>query len=344
MRHVWRSVGVGLVIALGVLTGVPSAGADERASGPSKSSFGAADVGYGATTPLAPSRADRDNGRVARSTWAEFDTSESDVKLAAVCPQYVNLQWTFYGNGSARMQIVWNPAGMLGNVVTRLAGVQVPESTPAALGVQQIDVLTSDWDGGPAGYALTPSQAVGWHQFSIQAKYVINGSPVVCSWRVYFWALPPPMDVSLSGPAIEGSGNKLLFDMWYPVLKPTRYSLEAPSRYCYWIDSGGWGWNYCFGGTATPGDDYTNLPESPIEIEIPADTTHSERAVFYVDDQCREGAETIQMGWVFVDDLDDGWGVIYDGFLGNPTFQYSIAEPGDVRDCPLVADANVSED
>ncbi len=68
-------------------------------------------------------------------------------------------------------------------------------------------------------------------------------------------------------------------------------------------------------------------PGGPIEIEIPAGTTHGERDIFYIDDECSDGAEAIHMGWVLLDDLDDGRGALCEGRLGNPTLQYSISEP-----------------
>lgn len=293
-----------------------------------------AEDGKGDDLPLLP------RAQSGHSTTVEAYAVDGAQSKSFVCPAFINGTYTYYSNGSAQMQIVWDPTGMVGDVYTSKVGVGVWEATDHAAGVQIIDVLTSPWDGEPEGYAMGASYVVGAHQFVAVAAYLDeNGAWEKCENLVTFETLPPPMEVTQGEEAfVEGGSGSLVFTQTYPLDHDNEYPLfVAEEEYCFELFPG---FPMCFGGSATYLQDWTGLAtnDGPTWTGatrfFPAGETVSVQPLAFPNDNCKESTEAIEMGWMYVEDLF--WGntwVAFSGFLGNPTARFDIADDGDIYFC-----------
>ncbi len=255
------------------------------------------------------------------------------------CPVFLNPSASWYNNGVGSQRVSWThlPEMATPMKVTYLDSsfneTGNPQSFANTAQLVIIDVINSDWDPYPAGYALPPS-------YPTFGPHYIQGRVGIINWELqigYYCtnimginALPPPMSVANSGDWVEGGTGFVDFHQKFPLTIDNTY----PTHVHAGVSCLPWGpFTWCGGSTAHNPQDYTGLWPAPDyagdRVEFAAHSQDAAEPVQFTDDICKESTENIFMAWVYEIDLVT-WGsygaYLWTGLLGNETASFDIAD------------------
>ena len=282
---------------------------------------------------------------MSKTTDAVAGTEMASPKNSAACPPSF-FHITFLGgpqyfNSTGMMRALWTTAGVVGDSM-KLGLWNAVDGSPGSISVNpqlgraDVDILTSDIDANPTGYALKPSFSVGIYVVYAVVDRQVGSSIESCTYGAYMNVLPPPMDVEPLAEEVtystfndfrstrfeEGDKQVIRYTQRFPLSIDHRYPMHVYSRqFCS-------SWFGCTGSSAQLGQDYTGLEATPrwdntFEY-FPAHSTQHDRVVHVIDDNCPEPNETIFMGWGYEAD-NAVWGTNFSGLLGNPTLTINIS-------------------
>lgn len=246
------------------------------------------------------------------------------------CGVFLSAWWTLYDNGAGAIQVSWNTNGLSGTMeFTLQPGGGQTLSAPSSAGFALLDVLNTNLDPEPLGYALRPSQ-----NYLLSAKVLMNG--IKCTNLIWINPLPPPTTVAIKG------GNsiweyptriiKYRFHQKFPVNEPVNIPYFIPSQqWCY--DFGPGLGVFCMGPTATHNVDFSggSYPWSGTMVTYPSGIQNQDVPWTVIDDLCPENPETVVVTWIYEEDLSwDQTGLNW-MFLGAPSLTATIIDDDDFR-------------
>lgn len=246
------------------------------------------------------------------------------------CPPFLSREWTLYGNADGAVFVRWTVLPtMSGDVTLRLVpsgGLTV--SVPATDGEAVIDVLETEFDPFPPGYALAPG---------LPGTYVVVADALIgdqlCRDRVYIGALPPPTSVELdtSKPMTEGGRQyHLVFRQKFPLTVPSTVLFYIPSpRSLELFEYAGQQFSFWLGGTATVGEDFLAPAGNPYpgtSVTYPAHEQTQVVPLTVIDDSCPEPTESIEIYWIYAQDAYLGLSNLRWKLFGAPWRSWDILD------------------